>query len=112
MSWAVLVREGNKNRQNFNGMYVQNRPHPEKLVKSYYPLPPEKKNESAPRELQCSDRAQTSTTGSEWPFCVDVLSVLAKSARTKTCDPKLTKKSKIYVYIQGSPSGSGMFPAG
>ena len=43
---------------------------------------------STPRELQCSDRAQTSTSGPGRPSCVDVLCVLAKSARTKRCDPK------------------------
>ena len=43
-----------------------------------------KKNfERTPRELQHSDRAQTSTIGSGWPSYVGVLSVLAKSARTK-----------------------------
>ena len=44
-----------------------------------------KKNfEHPPRELQCSDRAQTSTTGSGRPYCVDVDSGgWAKSARTK-----------------------------
>ena len=31
------------------------------------------KNERPPRELQCSDRAQTSTTGSGRPSCVDVV---------------------------------------
>ena len=61
--------------------YVQNRPHTEKTGKSSYPLPPEKKLRT-PRELQCSDRAQTLTTGSGRPSYVDVLSVLAKIART------------------------------
>ena len=38
-----------------------------------YPLPAEKNFESPPRELQCSDRAQASTTGSGRPSCVDVV---------------------------------------
>ena len=38
--------------------------------------------ERTPRELQCSDRAQTSTTGCGRPSCVDGLGVLAKSARS------------------------------
>ena len=53
------------------------------------------------KDLQCSDLPQTSTTGSGRPSCVDVLSVLAESARTKRYDPKQTKKSQIYVYITG-----------
>ena len=39
---CVLVREGNRNRQNFTGAYVQNRPHTETPEESSYPLPPEK----------------------------------------------------------------------
>ena len=61
----------------------------------------DKNVERTPRELRCSDRAQTSATGSGRPSCVDVLSVLAESARTKRYDPKQTKKSQIYVYITG-----------
>ena len=82
---CVLVREGNKNRQILpvRTYLVQNRPHTEKPGKSSYPLPSKKNFEGTPRELQCSDRAQTSNTGSGRPSCVDVLSGLAKSARTK-----------------------------
>ena len=58
-----------------------------------YPLPAEKNFASPPRELQCSDRAQTLTTGSGRPSCVDVRSVSAKSARAKRYDRKPTKKS-------------------
>ena len=70
---CVLVREGNKNRQFFTGTYVQNRRlqrNPgNRLIHSR-----KKKNfERPPRELQCSDRAQTSTTGSGRPSCVDVV---------------------------------------
>ena len=39
--------------------------------------------ERIPRELQSSDRAQTSSTGSGRPSCVDELSALAKSARRR-----------------------------
>ena len=39
---CVLVREGNENRQNLTGTYVQNRPHTEKPGKSSYPLPKKK----------------------------------------------------------------------
>ena len=101
---CVLVREGNKNRQNFTGTYEQNRPHTEKPGKSSCPLPPEKNFESTPRELQCSDRAQTSTTGPGRRSCVDVLGVLAKSVRTKRYDPKQKKISQIYVYMIGKSS--------
>ena len=42
--------------------------------KSSYPLPEKKKNFGRPpRELQCSDRAQTSTTGSGRASCIDVV---------------------------------------
>ena len=63
--------------------FVQNRPHIEKPGKSSHPLPKKQNFERPSRELQCSDRAQTSTTGSGRPSCVDVVLVLAKSARTK-----------------------------
>ena len=69
---CVLVR-GQQKQTKFTGTYLQNRPHTEKPEKSSYPLPPEKKRVSTPRELQCSDRAQTSTTGSERPSCDDVV---------------------------------------
>ena len=92
---CVLVKEGYKNRQ-FTGTYVQNRPYTEKPGKSSYPLPPEKNFESTPRELQSSDRAQTSTTGSGRPSSVDVLSVLAKIARTNTYTVALTMKTASF----------------
>ena len=72
MSWTVLVREGNKNRQKlpvrtYKIGLIQ------KPGKSSYP-PPKKKNFERPRrELQCSDRGQTSTTGSGRPYCVVVV---------------------------------------
>ena len=47
--------------------------------------------ERTPRELQRSDRAPTSTTGSGRPSCVDVHSGLAKSACTKRYYPKQTE---------------------
>ena len=72
-----------------------------------------KKNfERRPRELQCSDRAQTLTTGSGRSSYVDTLRGLAKSARAKGYDPKQTRFLHIYAYIQGFPSGSGVFLAG
>ena len=84
---CVLVREGNKNRQIlpvrtywYKIGIIQRNPG-NRLIHSQ-----RKKNfESPPRELQCSDRAQTSTTGYRRPSCVDVVIVffLAKSARTK-----------------------------
>ena len=54
--------------------------------------------ESPPPEPQCSDRSQTSNTGSGWPTCFDILRALAESARTKRYDPKQTKNSQI-IYI-------------
>ena len=65
----------------------------------FYPLPPEKNVELTPRELQCLDRAHTSTTGSERPFFVDALNVLARNARTKRYDLNETIFLRIYVYI-------------
>ena len=57
-----------------------------------------KKNcERTPREQQCSDRAQTLTTGSGRPSCVDVINVLVISARTKRYDRIQTKFHK-YTY--------------
>ena len=44
MSWAVCSLErAAKNRQNFTGTYVQNRPHIEKPGKTSYPLSKKKK---------------------------------------------------------------------
>ena len=52
---CVLVREGNKNRQNFTGCaYVQNRPHTEKPGKSSLPLSLEKTS----RARHASDSAR------------------------------------------------------
>ena len=65
---------------------------------------PEKKNfERPPRELQCSDRAQTSTTGSERPSCVDVvtgfyLKVLVRRDKFENIR-KFHKHTYIYMYI-------------
>ena len=75
MSCGLCVRQrGQQKQTNFTGTYVQNRPHTENPGKACYPLPPEKKKlESPPRELLCSDRAQTSTTSSGRPSCVDVV---------------------------------------
>ena len=58
----------------------------------------EKDFECTPRELQCSDRAQTSTTGSGRPSCVDVLSVLADSARTKRYFSMIQNRRKFHEY--------------
>ena len=104
---CVLVREGNKNRHKFTGTkYVRSKlasyRETREIVLS---TPAGKKNVgSTPRELQCSDRAQTSTTGFGRPSCVDVLinNPLAKSARTKRYDPKQTKTYQIYVFIYTS----------
>ena len=93
---CVLMR-GQQKQTKFTCAYVRNRPRTDKPGKSYYPLPPEKNFERTSRELQCSDRAQTSTTGSGRSSCVDVRSVLAKSARTKRYYPKQTNVSK-YTY--------------
>ena len=72
-----------------------------------------KKNfERLPRELQCSDRAQTSTNMSGRASRVGVLSVSPKSAHAKRYVRKKTNFLQLYICIQGSPSGSGMFPAG
>ena len=53
-----------------------------------------------PRLLQCSDKAQTSTTvsGRPSPAKAIINSVLAKSARTKRYDRKQTKISKFHKY--------------
>ena len=41
--------------------------------KSSYPLPKKKNFGRPPRELKCSDRAQTSTTGSGRPSCIEIV---------------------------------------
>ena len=98
---CVLVREGNKNRKNFTGTYVQSSPHAENPGKSSYTLPTEKKSfERLPRELQrCSDGAPTSTDVSGRVSRVGILSVLRKIYRTKRCTRKKTKDSSLYMYI-------------
>ena len=63
--------------------------------------------ECTPRELQCSDRAQTSTTGSGRPSCVEVLSVLAKSARTKSMIENRLKFHKYRYTYKASLWGVG-----
>ena len=102
MSWAVcsLARATKTDKNLAVRTYVQNKPHTEKPRKSSYPLPKKKNFDRPPRELQCSDRAQTSTTGSGRPSCVDIYSfrVLAKSARTKRQVPKQTKKNHKNTY--------------
>ena len=109
----VLVRDGNKNRQNFTGTYVQNRPHTEKPGKSSYLLPKKKNFERMPRELQCSDRAQTSTTGSGRPSCVDV--VLGFWLKVLVRRDKFQNRRKFhkYTYTYKAPfRGVGHFPRG
>ena len=103
MSCGLCVRQrGQQKQTNFTGTYVQNRPHTENPGKACYPLPPEKKKlESPPRELLCSDRAQTSTTSSGRPSCVDVvfgfwLKVLVR--RTKFQNRRKFHKY-VYTYI-------------
>ena len=110
MSWAVLVREGNKNRHFFTGTYVQNRPQKEKPGKSSYPLPKKKKKRAPTTRAtvlgsssNLDDRFRTAF------LCRRSCMVLAKSARTKKSGLKQTKISKFhkYTYVQGSPPGSG-----
>ena len=95
---CVLVREGNKNRQIFY-RYVRTcrvRPHAEnprnRLIYS------QQKNyfERLPRELQCSDGAQTSTNVSGRASRVGVLDILPKSARTKRYFRNKTIISQLY----------------
>ena len=79
---CVLVREGNKTDKKlpvrtYKIGLIQRNPG-NRLIHSRR----EKDFECTPRELQCSDRAQTSTTGPGQSSCVDILSVVAKSART------------------------------
>ena len=77
MSCALCARKrGQRKQTNFTGTYVRmykiglmQRNPGNRLIHSQR----EKIFESPPRELQCSDRAQTSTTGSRRPSCVDVV---------------------------------------
>ena len=70
---CVLVREGNKNKQNFT-VRTYKIGHIQRNPVNRLSIPSGKKTfESPPRDLQCSDRAQTSTTGSERPSCDDVV---------------------------------------
>ena len=100
MSCALCARErGQQKQTNFTGTYVpykigltQRKPGNRTVSGKTF--------ESLSRELQCSDRAQTSTTGSGRPSCVDVvlgfsLKVLVRRDKV----PKQTKNSQIYVYI-------------
>ena len=74
MSFGLCARERGKQKQTiFTGTYEQigliQRSPANRLTHSQ-----RKKNfESPPRVLRCSDRAQTSTTGSGRPSCVDVI---------------------------------------
>ena len=107
MFWAVCSWEGNKKRQNFTGTYVQNRPDTEKPGKSSYPLPSKKIIESTPRELPCSDRAQTSTTGSGRPSCVDIYFAFWPKVLIGRGSKTGENFTNILIHIQGSPSDAG-----
>ena len=70
---CVLVREGNKNRQNLPVRTYRVRPHGENPGNRLIHSRKKKNFGRPPRELQCSDRAQTSTTGSGRASCIDVV---------------------------------------
>ena len=99
---CVFVREGNKNRQilpvrTYKIGLIQRIPG-KRVIHSHRK---KKKLESPPRELLCSDRAQTSTTSSGRPSCVDVvfgfwLKVLVR--RTKFQNRRKFHKY-VYTYI-------------
>ena len=71
---CVIEREGNKNRQNFTGTYVQNRPHTEKPGKSCCPLPSEQtfrtRHASYSARIELKPRPQV-------PDCLPVSTYLA-----------------------------------
>ena len=92
---CVLVREGT---------YVQNRPHAEKPGKSSYPLLAGKNLESPPRELRCSDRVQTSTTGSGRPSCFDVVTGFYLKVLVRRDKLQSRRKFHKYTYTHEAPS--------
>ena len=74
--------------------------------KSSYPLPEKKNFGRPPRELQCSDRAQTSTTGSGRASCIDVVSgfwlkVLVRRDKFEN-RRKNHNYTYTYIYIENS----------
>ena len=97
-------KTGQQKQTIFTGTYVQNRPHTEKPGKSSYPLPPEKtlraRHASYSARIELKPRRQVPDGLPVSTYLLIPGSVLAKSARTKGCDPKQTKNSQVYVYIQ------------
>ena len=81
-----------------NGGYQVQNASERKPGKSSYPLSPKKNFERTLRATHRTDRAQTSTTVSGRPPCVDFLSACANGARTKRHERKSTKNSQIQVY--------------
>ena len=110
---CVLVREGNKNRQNFTGCaYVQNRPHTEKPGKSSLPLSLEKTS----RARHASDSARIELKPR--PTCPDGLPVSAYLAlcrkvlvRTDIFERRRTFHNYTYTY-KAPLRGVGCFPPG
>ena len=73
------------------------RPHKETQGNNSIHSPRKKNLERTPREIQCLDRTQTSTTQcpDDLPMSTPLLSVLSKSAHTRRFDRKQTKISQV-----------------
>ena len=110
---CAFVREGNKSRQilpvrTYKIGLIQRNPG-NRLIHSRR----EKDFECTPRELQCSDRAQTSTTGSGRASCIDV--VLGFWLKVLVRRDKFENRRKFhkYTYTYKAPlRGVGCFPRG
>ena len=105
MSWAVcsLARATKTDKNLAVRTYVQNKPHTEKPRKSSYPLPKKKNFDRPPRELQCSDRAQTSTTG--WRYSCVLLHASGFCAeRSRTATTTSADKCLVPVDAMGDES--------
>ena len=107
---CLLVRDGNKNRQNFTGTYVKIRPHTEKPGKSSYPLCAPVEEITLRAVLRSSS---TSTTGSGRPSCIDV--VLGFWLKVLRRRDKFENRRQFHKYTytyKAALRGVGCFPRG
>ena len=107
------LERASKNRFFLRVSTYKNRPHTEKPRKSSYPPSSGKNFVSTPRELECSDRAQTSTTGSGRPSCVDVVIGFWLKVLVRRYMIQNRRKMNKYTYACKAPiRGVGCSPQG